>query len=204
MILTKAFRYAMLSRMKTHVRFLREVQNDRECIASRFAARVDCAGTVPMHYPKLGACHVWLGPLDAHGYGMMWVYGTFRKAHRLAWMLAKGTIPEDTHVLHRCDNPACVNPKHLFLGSQHDNMRDMNKKRRNGWAKKGNDNGLRRHPELAARGERQGHAKLTTEKVRWIRALCEEHTQQEVASLLGVGQMTVSDIVRRKTWAHVE
>lgn len=79
--------------------------------------------------PNTG-CHLWAGAVNAHGYGRLTVGKTQLLAHRIAWVLRFGDIPDGLGVLHRCDLPACVNPDHLFLGSQLDNARDMAKKRR--------------------------------------------------------------------------
>lgn len=76
-------------------------------------------------------CFIWLGATNPDGYGNVRVGsrtdGTRRqlKAHRAAWSAFVGEIPDGVHVLHRCDNPACINPEHLFLGTHTDNMRDM-------------------------------------------------------------------------------
>ncbi len=70
-------------------------------------------------------CWVWIGALDTLGYGHLTIKRKLRLAHRVSWELANGSIPDGLHVLHHCDNPPCVNPSHLFLGTHLDNMRDM-------------------------------------------------------------------------------
>ena len=68
-------------------------------------------------------CLIWNGA-TRKGYGLIWYRGKLVSAHRLAWLLSKGEIPLGMQVLHKCDNPQCVNLKHLFLGSQRDNIQD--------------------------------------------------------------------------------
>jgi len=102
-------------------------------------------------------------------------------------MLFNHENPGDLCVLHDCDNPPCVNPLHLFLGTHQDNRDDC--------CSKGRHN----------RGEKQGISKLAEEKVRWIRKLYagRHGTQQEIGALFGVSPNTIGCVVRRKTWAHV-
>jgi hypothetical protein len=114
-------------------------------------------------------------------------------AHRIAWELTNGAIPEGMKVLHRCDNVLCVRPDHLFLGTQHDNVRDMiNKGRKN-----------------TAVGERQWNAKLTKEQVEQIRmeyrkgtGLHNKGNRGELAARYGVKPGTISDVAAR-TWRSV-
>ena len=79
---------------------------------------------------KRGNCWIFLGALDSSGYGSI-NRGAFRgKAHRYVWSVIVGPIPSDMHVLHACDNPACVRPAHLWLGTHTENMQDMQAKGR--------------------------------------------------------------------------
>jgi hypothetical protein len=90
-------------------------------IAIRFWEKVDKPGGAD-------ACWLWTGTPDVNGYGKLWWFDHTNKgkfAHRISWELHNGPIPDGLFVLHSCDNPPCVNPKHLFLGTQLDNMRDM-------------------------------------------------------------------------------
>lgn len=105
-------------------------------------------------------------------------------AHRMAWELVNGPIPEGNYVLHRCDNRRCVNPDHLFLGSFDDNMQDMVQKRRHAF------------------GERNGHAKLSEDQVRAIRF--SGGKQEDVAAVYNISRTIVSQIRSGKIWRHVE
>lgn len=93
----------------------------------RFWARVE----------KTDGCWLWLGARDRDGYGQLKRLKRQEKAHRLSWELAHGPIPEGVLALHHCDNPPCVKPEHLFLGSEADNAADRERKRRgdNQWHK---------------------------------------------------------------------
>jgi len=130
----------------------------------------------------------------------------FFLAHRIAWTIAKGPIPGRLYVCHHCDIPLCQNPRHLFLGTQADNMRDMQQKGRQGYDKiRGERNGRHTHPERTARGERGGNAKLTDGRVREIRRryAAGNTSLRFLAREYGIGQATVWYIVHRATWAHV-
>ena len=152
-------------------------------LARQIAARVG---------PSTAAgCHVWSGSLDAEGYGRVSVRGRWRWAHRLVWELANGSIPDGLFVCHRCDNPPCCNPAHLFLGTNADNMADMVAKGRG----------------LAGRrsGEDNPNHKLTSVDVKQIRALLEHgSTQVKVARLFSVSRRTVREIRDGLTWRVVQ
>src|SRR5436190_17812213 len=129
-------------------------------------------------------CWLWTGTLDRNGYGRFGIDGRQPAAHRVSWRLHRGEIPVGLYVCHHCDVPGCVNPEHLFLGTQTDNMRDRTRKGR------------------TARGERQGHSKLRTDDVLEIRRLTGS-SQREIARRFGISQSMVSDIVSRRKWCHV-
>ena len=138
--------------------------------AERFAAKVDSNGPVPEHVPHLGPCWVWMASTKNKGYGQF-VFGKggtpgfeVHRAHRVAWVLATGgPVPDGMCVLHRCDNPSCVRPSHLFLGTVIDNDRDMREKRREARIS-GDAHWSRQKPERLAR-------KLSAEQIEEIRRL---------------------------------
>ena len=99
----------------------------------RFWAKVDKNGPVPAHRPDLGPCWLWTGYRYPKGYGRASdprVASRQTYAHRLAWELTNGPIPDGMQVLHACDNPPCCNPAHLSLGSNLENVRDREAKGR--------------------------------------------------------------------------
>jgi hypothetical protein len=149
----------------------------QEVLASRFWSKVDIRDD--------DECWEWLAYQDPDGYGRINTVSSTtasgRKAslaHRVAWDLTSGPIPEGMFVCHRCDNPSCVNPGHLFLGWPADNAHDM-----------------------ASKG-RHGHAVLTAEDVLWIRELYSngDWTEREIANEFGVARATINMVVTRKTW----
>lgn len=149
-------------------------------------------------------CWLWTASVRDGGYGQIMLDRRIKgqsPAHVVSWFLHAGAWPTPgLHVCHTCDTPACVNPAHLWLGTQSDNMQDCIQKRRNGAvthpesAARGNRNGLRLHRERAARGERNGNAKLTD--VQWQEALVlwqsGEWTQTALAKRYGVTKSSIS------------
>ena len=151
------------------------------------------------------ACWIWTdcmstGDSRGTGYGRFWLRGKTLRAHRVAWELYRGPIPDGLHVLHRCDNPSCVRPDHLWLGTTGDNNVDRDAKGR-GNCGRGDQHGLHVHPERIARGEQHGHARLTIQQIQAIRR--DARFQREIAAAYGVAQSTISVIRSGKTWSHL-
>jgi hypothetical protein len=140
-------------------------------------------------YEPMSGCWLWIGLLNDNGYGVTNRSGEQRTlyAHRAAWELFRGPVPEGMNVLHRCDVKCCVNPDHLFLGTLGDNNRDTVAKGRN------------------ARGERSPHARLTEAQVREIRR---RHAAGEMifslAREFGLAKPHVWKICARQLWKHLD
>jgi hypothetical protein len=137
------------------------------------------------------ACWPWTGNVGNHGYGQVTPPMAPQQslAHREAWKRANGPIPAGLFVCHKCDNPPCVNPRHLFVGTPADNMDDK--------VRKGRARGLSR------RGMAGPLAKLTNDQVRAIRAMRSTATLTQIAQRYGVAFSTISRICRRETWSHI-
>lgn len=156
----------------------------------RFWARVDKRGP--------DECWEWKGARMQQGYGRFCFKEETLRAHRVSWALAHGPIPDGLFVCHRCDNPPCVNPAHLFLGTRQDNMRDMVQKGRH--PSKTEEYPLTQHPSLRPHGERNTSTKLTDEQVDEIRRLSQPGTtHSELARRFNVWPSTISRAVLGKT-----
>jgi hypothetical protein len=146
--------------------------------AERFWARVAKRGG--------DGCWDWFGATRRKGYGAVSRDGVMVSAHRAAWELAHGPAPQDKVVMHACDNPRCTRPSHLRLGSAQENVDDKVAKGRQ------------------ARGEAQGAAKLTAEKVRQIRGLAAQGVRSsDIAEMFGIGATHVRSITKGRAWRHV-
>lgn len=135
--------------------------------------------------PNTG-CWLWLLCTNRDGYGLAFVPNRRgQPAHKLAYQLFVGPIPDDRIVCHTCDTPLCCNPRHLFWGTCSDNMQDMVSKGR-------------------APGPRDTSSKLTPELVREIRTEVSKGTSlRQIANRLGLSRTSVRLAARRKTWKHV-
>ena len=124
---------------------------------------------------------------NRRGYGCLWVSGKYVPAHRFSWQIHYGEIPKGICVLHKCDNPLCVNPPHLFLGTHADNARDKIKKNRGA-------NGIKTN----SRG------RLTSQEVKFIRkeVANKTMTQRAIAKTLNVGNSCINAVVRGRTYAY--
>lgn len=136
-------------------------------------------------------CWNWIGSKIRTGYGQFKSNKKIVLAHRFSWELHFGKIPQNKPcVLHHCDNPKCVNPRHLFLGTQADNVEDM--------INKGRDNKARQ------KGEDNANHKLTVSQIKEIRSLKGKLTQKEIAKMFNVYHTTIEKIHNNKTWKHVK
>jgi hypothetical protein len=136
---------------------------------------------------RLGsACWEWTGQRNAKGYGLVAPSkrGRSRLAHRVAWAAERGPLPDGLNVLHRCDNPPCVRPDHLFLGTQRENMRDRDAKGRQ------------------AQGEAVGRSRLTRAAVAEIRDRYAAGgvTLRSLAAEYGTTFQNIQYVVRGRTW----
>lgn len=135
-------------------------------------------------------CWLWLGKCTSFGYGVLLRRGKEKRAHRESWEIFKGTIPEGKSVLHRCDTPPCVNPDHLFLGTQADNLLDMRKKGRAILTQGG-----------GPIGEESGASRLKREDVFEIRKqIGFGLSHRLIAMSFGIARQTVSAIHKGETW----
>ena len=157
-------------------------------------------------------CWEWQGHRDRDGYGLAHL-GTngeaFKwRAHRLAWTTVNGDIPDGIFACHKCDNPQCCNPDHLFLGTAKDNHDDMVAKDRKKVAS-GAEHWCDRHPEDIPRGSARGQARLTEDLVREIRRRKENRTCsvrkliRTLSEELGIAEGTISKAMWGATWKHV-
>lgn len=137
---------------------------------------------------KSDGCWEWTGTKKGAGYGQFCTGGRRKLAHRVAWEMSFGGIPEGLAVCHTCDNPRCVRPDHLFLGTWAENNHDRHRKGRSAGPK----------------GQRNGKACLTEDDVRRIRQL---HNQglgyRGIARLSGMSRSAIAHIVQGRNWAHV-
>jgi hypothetical protein len=146
----------------------------------RFAAQVVRRSADP------DACWEWTGAENNKGYGIIVVRGRRWSTHRYSWFIHKGPIPDGMQVCHTCDNPPCVNPDHLFLGTHAENLQDASRKGR-------------MHP-----GSRHGMARLSEADVQWIRRL---HLMGEsgtsIAGRFEVHPNTIYSVLKGQSWRHV-
>lgn len=145
----------------------------------------------PIQLGFVSPCWEWIGNLNDRGYGMITVGRKQVRAHRVAWQLYTGRAPPaGRFVCHACDNPRCVSPLHLFLGTAADNARDMRDKGRANLPP----------PSSSLRGEDHPRAKLTAAKVAAIRYLIRNRTGRDLAKIYGVSESTISAIKTGQQW----
>lgn len=156
----------------------------------------DLAARKLRHYTEISektGCHNWVGARNRAGYGEIVIYvlgkKTLQLAHRVSYMLANQiSINRFQCVCHKCDNTSCVNPDHLLLGSQKENLQDMRRKGRSLF------------------GERNYRSKLNDLQISEIRNLYSsgKYSQRDLAKQFSVHQTTIGDVVNNKCWKHVD
>lgn len=137
---------------------------------------------------KTENCWLWVGLSKGHPYGTIKVGNRGVGAHRASYELHYGAFERSLHVLHKCDNPRCVRPDHLFLGTHQANMKDRNKKGR--------------FARLA--GEKNGEHVLIEKQILKIRRSRPKVSVKELATLYGVSVACIEDVIYRRTWKHVQ
>ena len=135
---------------------------------------------------KQKECWVWVGSLNNKGYGRINIGGIIKLAHRVSYEIAYGKIPSMMSILHKCDNPPCVNPNHLQVGTHKENIEDMIEKGR------------------GCVGEGASYAKLNYQKVVQIKGMYKQSkiSQRALAKLFKVSQCTISLVVNEKRWSN--
>lgn len=132
-------------------------------------------------------CWPWLGHRSGDWYGRVYSNGKQIGAHRVSYLIHNGELPKGAFICHTCDNPGCVNPKHLYAGTPATNVKDMDQRGR--------------RVTNTVRGEDHPLAKLTPEKVRAIRA--SKLPARKIAAEFGVSPSLIDNIRARRTWKHV-
>lgn len=166
----------------------------------------DCSTRTQEIYSRLinntaivNGCYEWKGSRNKDGYGQASVNGRRVLAHRAIWSLIHGQIPEKMYICHKCDNPPCINPEHLFLGTPSDNQKDSYRKGRN--CQKG-----------ANRGEKNGRKKLSLTDVmflreQWASTKFERGEKKKFfrkhANMYCVSTSAIEMCVKRHRWAHI-
>jgi hypothetical protein len=145
----------------------------------------------------VGDCWMWTGRLSKKGYGSMRVSGRRTRVHRASYELYKGPVPDGLFICHQCDNPACVNPDHLFAGTNSDNLQDAANKGRLSY---------QRNTENFMRGTGHKQSRLTEDHVRDMRSLYAEEglSVNELGARFGISHVQAYRIVKRIHWKHLE
>lgn len=159
---------------------------EKACVSTGFRKGESLDDMFERRTERVGDCMEWTGAIESYGYGIVHIDGIKKRAHRVSYTMRYGEFSDELLVCHTCDNRKCVNPEHLFLGTQQDNLSDM--------AAKGRSTLGSRHPQSV----------LNESDVVEIRKLIKEGTPSvEIARKYGVTRGPISAIKRGLTWKHV-
>lgn len=154
-----------------------------------------------MPVPEAG-CHIWLGAIDADGYGQIGFMGRNMRAHRVSYLLNVGELEPGMVIMHRCDTPACINPSHLLQGTSQANTADRDKKGRHR-VPRGDEHYMRR-TKFVRGGEKCPTAKLSERDVWEIRRLLSSGARQaDVAVQFSVSRTCISGISTKRLWTYL-
>lgn len=148
-------------------------------------------------------CWNWKAGKDKIGYGRFFLNGKQQYAHRVSYFLSKGLIPDGMVVMHKCNNPSCVNPTHLELGTQLENIQQRDLSGRGNFSK-GENHYLKKNPSLSTKGCNHGQSKLKNDDVLMIRKLSlDGERSKAIANLFNVSAKTIQRITSLKSWTHL-
>lgn len=168
----------------SHIRYKKGNFCSKKCF---YTYRIPLSDKFWCRVEKTDSCWIWKGSCDQGGYGQFETREKYaRHAHRFSYFLHYGEIPNGMCVCHSCDNPSCVNPTHLFLGTNLDNINDRQKKFRQ------------------AMGLSQGLAKLKESDIKEIRNLANTTSRRKIGKLFNVAMSTINAVVQRKTWKYTD
>lgn len=143
--------------------------------------------TVVQKGPLETECFIWIGTKNEDGYGSISYKAKLCRSHRLSWLFHFGPIPKKMEVCHKCDNPSCWNPKHLFLATHAENMRDAAIKKR----------------AMGHKGEDHPNSKLTEAQVLEIREKFKRGNGRILAKKFGVSDNNIYMVASRQSWTHI-
>lgn len=139
-------------------------------------------------------CHYWLGTTSSDGYGTITVNKQTKSTHRISYQVRKGPIPDGMFVCHHCDNPICINPHHLFIGTHLDNMRDMVKKGRHKYGK---------NKKVFVRTRARIRTKLSEAQVIEILGFKGTLGRRKLSIKYNVSEGAIADILGNRNWKHI-